>query len=84
MTNQVFQFEKFANAVTRYGYGGLSHLSQSLMKHVLNCLFERESTDGDLTGEQERILELYTNSSCENEKTSVDYLLAVGVLFCAH
>ena len=34
-------------------------------------------------GEQERILELYSNSA-QNQKTSVDYLLTVGVLFCAH
>ena len=82
-TDQVFKYTAFSAAVTKYGYGGLTHLSELLMIHTLNHLFGKAPktiANTQISREQGRILEFCTPES----KTSVDYILLVGVLLCAH
>ena len=43
-TDKVFEYSSFFAAVTKYGFGGLTHFSESLMSHVLNTLFGIPST----------------------------------------
>lgn len=86
-TDQLFSFNAFRAAVAQFGCRGLTEFSKPLMGHVLNNLFGIPITTavtnvegGLLSREQWRILELCTS----NGKSSVDEMLQVGVLFCAH